>query len=779
MLYSWNEEKMSFIPTVQKMRISGHTTELLSGIVIFFLDCGNSTRFLQNFVDSTYAGSKFPGQVALADAVSTLLASLQAHLNDAASKQRSLLQLQALFRPANSVLTCFRRIVANVSGTRSDESMLSIVFEEIQLLEHRPSSLKEILIEVLSRVSRPWLEFMGEWVGLERETGLSLTKEGTRKSFVNIEDRYWVDGQGLEQHEKDFVLDYDKVPSFISPEDARSIFEVGRSFRLVREHHRNHPLARPDIIASAVPPTLQWEFSWGDIVQVEAKALQYEKDLSAAIQQMSRESTKPSGLQSQQPSLSSKSELNYFGQHEAGMKEHILASIDLFNQPLPANILPDALSSILDTYLSLGGQTVEDGESLFSPPTSLIPSLSFNPIISAQARIVNGTCMRMFFMSHRLRDHISIQRSFHLLGNGVFSSRLSHALFDPELETAERQRGVARSGGIMGLRLSGRETWPPASSELRLALMGVLTESYVSSQPLNKSQSNGYTSRQASLPGDLSFGVRDLSEGEMEKCMDADSIEALDFLRLSYKPPAPLEAVITPVILYKYDQLFKLLLRVIRVLYVVSALHRDAKNRKSNWQGVDCISQRFRIEALHFVSSISSYFFDTGIEVTWRIFEHKLDRIEDRIKADDNVSLGYNEGLDKLRDYHERVLDRIMFALLLRKRQQPVMQLLEEIFALVLQFAKQSRKRAADLDVDGGANDDVRNLYKSFHKKVGIFITVCGGLSEKKGYGDRHPTQGSGPGELFDIGDLGEENTIAQLLTKLGMSNFYSSSITV
>jgi hypothetical protein len=238
-----------------------------------------------------------------------------------------------------------------------------------------------------------------------------------------------------------------------------------------------------------------------------------------------------------------------------------------------------------------------------------------------------------------------------------------------------------------------------------------------------------------------------------------------------------LEAILTPVILYKYDQLFKLLLRVLRMLYVVSALFRDATDRTSYWQGIDFVAQRFRIEAHHFISCISCYFFDTGIESTWRVFERKLDEVERRIEADDNLALDQNEGLDKLRDYHERVLDRIMFALLLRKRQQPVMQLLEEIFSLILQFSKHSRQRALGIKRKTGADDEVRQMYVRFRKKVGVFISVCKGLSEKTGYGEKKSMDDLDQGGLFGGGDLVEVNTIAQLLARLDMSDYYGRSV--
>ena len=81
--------------------------------------------------------------------------------------------------------------------------------------------------------------------------------------------------------------------------------------------------------------------------------------------------------------------------------------------------------------------------------------------------------------------HLGLQRSFHLLGDGVFVSRLTAALFDPEQASTERERGVMRSGTGMGLRLGSRGTWPPASSELRLALMGILGDCYQATQLRN------------------------------------------------------------------------------------------------------------------------------------------------------------------------------------------------------------------------------------------------------------------------------------------------------
>src|SRR5579871_2396255 len=90
-------------------------------------------------------------------------------------------------------------------------------------------------------------------------------------------------------------------------------------------------------------------------------------------------------------------------------------------------------------------------------------------------------------------------------------------------------------------------------------------------------------------------------------------LEALDFIQLLYKPPFPLDAVITSSILEKYDRIFLFLLRLFRMQYVASQLFRDAASRTSFAQGTDPLAQRFRIEAHHFITTIAGYIFHVSI----------------------------------------------------------------------------------------------------------------------------------------------------------------------
>lgn len=301
--------------------------------------------------------------------------------------------------------------------------------------------------------------------------------------------------------------------------------------------------------------------------------------------------------------------------------------------------------------------------------------------------------------------------------------------------------------------------WPPASSELRIALMGILTESYCDS-PEGKHRSERGRDK-GELPGDLSFAIRnDMSDAELEICMNKDGLEALDFLKVHYRPPKPLDVVITESVLEKYDRLSRLLLRGARVGFVVKEMmqhRREDMRKKKRFAGV---VQRFKIEAFHFVTTVFGYFANS-IEELWVAFEKRLDVIENSI---DCYDVGRQvEGVHRLRSLHEEVLDRILAACLLRKRQELVMRLLEEILGLVLDFARMARDEGDAEDKEG----EVVKRYKAFRKKVRVFVTVCRGLQDQKSMADRKG--------LFDGGRKGEErgNGIGRLVLALEMNGWY------
>lgn len=756
-LFSWSSERRTFTATLELFKIPGYAGGSLTGITRLCTLCGEASRRLQAFVDKMYTTNSTSSRIALANALDRLLLVVQDELGMRGLQTRSILQLQSLVRPVYTLLSYLQRLVAKIKRSTSDSALLSMVYTEAQSAESSEPFLRDTMGELLRMVSKPWTDLVEEWVGLKKEEGIPITKDGPGKGFVRVDDNMWVDDQGFELAEPDYFLDMDNMPSFVPDELAQAIFETGRNLRFLQSYHPQHPLSSHSAIAAAKAPELEWEYDWESITRVEEKALAFHHAVSETLRK-SRAVNEASHQFSldELPREDNSAVLQYFGKDVAQMEESVLASMAYLDRPTQKTESWDKISKILRDQLFKARVEPNTVGIDFSPHWSLIPLVSFGPLIYAQARLVNRECLRLLFLKHNLREHLRLQRAFQLLGNGMFSSHLSNALFNPDMDTTERQAGISRSGGNMGLRLASRDSWPPASSELRLALMGVLQDSYITGWKKTTSSQ----SEPSELPGDLSFAIRDLTPEEMEACMDPDSLEALDFLRMSYKPPSPLFPIMTPAILVKYDKIFKLLLRILRMLFVIDQLFRDITSSASHWVEVDDVSLRFRIEAHHFVSNVARHFFDTGIEKPWHGFEAWLDKVEVNLAERDDAKVQSSTvSPDRLGEQHERTLDDIMTALLLKKRQQPVLKLLEEIFALILRFAKEARLRAEGAE---GSDQEIKDLYKPFREKVEVFITVCRGMTEKAGYGQKRD------------GGRAAENPIVMLLLMLDMSNYFT-----
>lgn len=160
-----------------------------------------------------------PSVIALSDAVSIMLATLQGYVSSSLSSVESIIQLQSLLHRPGLVITCFMEIVSGVAPLSSDEQVLSKVYEKVQQLEDKSIWLRGVILEVLSRVSKPWLNFVGEWVGLHKELGIEMSKNGSGKGFVGIEQKSWIDDRGVEMSAADYVCWYHLTSSWYGKTD--------------------------------------------------------------------------------------------------------------------------------------------------------------------------------------------------------------------------------------------------------------------------------------------------------------------------------------------------------------------------------------------------------------------------------------------------------------------------------------------------------------------------------------------------------------------------------
>ncbi|OJD34405.1 gamma-tubulin complex component gcp6 [Diplodia corticola] len=828
-LFRYEQTQHAFAQAIHDQRMSGFSLVSAQNLIRDFLRGGSAFKSLREFADRTRgAQNTFPSKVALATAIETILSTMENHLGSQRNAVSSLLQLEQLFRRSHQILLKVQAVTDEVKPLSTNEDLITLLYTHVHDMEQDDTWLRSVFLDILKSVSNPWLEFAAEWAGLRRGFKTGFTKGDVKHTFVGVEETS--EDQNEPRPPPEHFYRSENMPTFIPDEDGRTLFETGKSLRFLEVHHPSHPLCAPHKVGLHAPP-LDWKFGWEDMESIAAKAKNYERSLAEAIRKY-----KPTSTDHEQFARRSSDDGTDTRpvMEPANYEREILDTIDVFDQD-PAHEESASATTLHSLVLSsISPQSHPDkGVYTFAPPIALTPTLSLTPLFRAQARLVNATTLRLFFRSHNLRLHLSLQRQYQLLGDGMFMYRLTSALLSPELETAERRRGTVRTGAPMGIKLGSRSTWPPASSELRLALMGILSESYHSSRLYRSAKNHASYKKQEKrlretpdLPGNLSFSIRVLSNDEIEKCMDPNSLYALDFLRLQYTPPPPLNLVMTASALDKYDSCFRLLLRIVRMLFVVNHQLPREGGVAGVWE-----SRCFRNEAHHFVSAVSAYFFDSGIGETWQAFEAGLDGLERRMRTEDECGDGDDEvggtdgdssfgrlvveGLESVRAAHEECLDRVMFALLLRRRQQQVMRLLEEIFETILAFAKRasgssssnggaySSGGAAGAAASGPAGGrqggggqqltavavsaeearEVREMHMLFRSKVNVFMTVCRGLTGKRG-SRRAAAAGRGAGVGLLLGGDGrdvvveEENTIDRLLLKLEMNGYYGAPVT-
>lgn len=749
-MFSFDVAKQSFDCHLGQLITSGYSVQSFQSLTSVFITCGNHFVKLQSFVETAYRGrSSCPTRIAVAATTAFISSFLLDHLGRSSKHIKSVLQLRLLFDRPEQLLNSLSSLIAKLPSNKNDEEFLSVIYGFIQDLEFSDSWLRMVFRSFLTQTSKPWLEAAGSSIGLK----------GSRHSGVATPLLPFYLAKNDDKITSGVLAESQIMPTFISELDGKAILKTHESLELLRSNSTDHVLTSPNTPYSLDPPQLEWTFERTDIERIEAKAKAYQANVMLLM------SGTNAANQNHVPTISPFPKSPYacvmdpFAVPEELLQAQLKESFGLFDlssADMDQDNEVDALRQGL-THAMSEDQDDARSDELFGPPLCVSSMRSLSPIISVQARLVNLACLQLLFREHKLRDHLHIQQQYHMFGDSNFTSRLSHALFDPERMSAERRKGHGRTG-MMGLKLGTRSSWPPASSELRLALMGILSESYKDS--IGRKM---LSDRSGELPGGLSFAIRDISELELQLCMNPDSINALDFLRLTYKAPPPLDAVITLSSLEKYDTIFKLLLRVNRMLFVVTQLATNTRSLVRRGKFVALYTRRMSFEAHHFVFTICDYFFNVAIGAAWNDFDRDMAEIERKVSDISAYEFSTYESVDHLRLLHEQVLDKIMFSLFLRQRQHHAMEFLDRAFRQILELIRPDRAGPV-LGGSLGAIDE--NTYHDFRDNVRLFIDACTRLSEKgNGHASRQGNEDDGA------------SAIDQLLLALGMNDFYSRPV--
>lgn len=759
--FRYNDQDKRFEQVLHGIRVSGVSAAALNGVTDEVLQCGTNMQKVRRFAEKIPMRSNEPSVMcSFSSAMAVIIYTLENQLARCSAGARSLLQIRALFERRGELVGALANMVEAVEGAASDAQIISIVLERTAHFSQTYSHLEQLFREIVYRISEPFLRHVESWVGFRSETSALNELATTGRSFVALERHEHRPRSGAsKRNEVEYSYRSYQMPSFIPADQARLIFESGRSLRLLKRSHPQHPVASEDLCDTS--PKFECARTWKDIERIQGKAHDYERRLRSEIRKYNR------GVVSSHNEIKG-SEHSDPQEQEAAIVAGTFELFDIDDSGNTTGLLEhhsekDKIGQLLDNNTNNDTRELEQ-EGSFGPDLVSSLYLSIAPLLSSQALLIDFSCLHLLFKEHGLRDHLNLQWRFQLLGDGFFTSRLSHSLFDPEMASGERKSGKVRNSVHTGLRLGSRDTWPPASSELRLVLMGILNECYDGGDHTSETESR----KEREIPGGLNFSIRELTDEEIIKCRDPNAIEALDFLRLHYTPSAVLETIITKRSLSKYDTLFRHVLRLLRMVSVVKGLIRDSTARDSLSGDTRNVFQKFRIDCQHFVLAVSDYSFHVGIGSTWQRFQETLARIDTCLsRGDIEGTIDAAHSVPSLRDYHEDILDQMLFSLFLSPRHADAARLLEGIFGTILVFAPLSR-----LDGLRGVRHEseatVYRLYATFRKQTSAFVGYLRGLDSAK----ESSKSGGRFGKMFASREA-PTGVFEQLLARLDMKRYY------
>ncbi|KAF9467451.1 gamma-tubulin complex, DGRIP91/SPC98 component protein [Collybia nuda] len=427
-----------------------------------------------------------------------------------------------------------------------------------------------------------------------------------------------------------------------------------------------------------------------------------------------------------------------------------------------------------------------------TPTLSHLTSLVFAQLVQHASRL-SSALLNLFLSSTdtlNFQAHLELLRSYLLLTAPPFKSRLAAALFSDSDDSDQTNKGHSMS--IRSLRrkpnkksseshsqlpwavglasaLLERETWPPVGADLSFFLRTVIVDSFEFGKD-HLEENSGRRRVQEEAEYRLGFAIRDLPvDPGRDKWLNPLSIEALDFLYMDYKPPHPLEVLITPEVLSKYQRMFAFIIRLMRVESALNALFRMTRPTSKPLFPTLAPSNKlllhFRFTAHSFVSALSGYVFDTTIRGNFDLFISQLSSSDAPPVFTDVFALAKK---------HSTLLDDILSACLLRSGQRAVGDLLRQSLELILEFINvvgelfrgRIEEYQAALMIDGAS--------QKFYTKMVTLTKVLKGLVDKNVSAAKIPLQGSLPGGDLIRRPVGGADALYHLLMRLDLGSWWS-----
>ncbi|KZV70666.1 hypothetical protein PENSPDRAFT_578992 [Peniophora sp. CONT] len=766
-----------------KFVVDGWDTLLLASYLQRFVNIGCALRRLDVFIESLRESKDGPTIYSFSHALLLVVDLYRKKL--AASESEALWdhmssRLWAELEEAEEVLLVLTAMCGRDISHAADEypefprsatALLSTIYGylEDKRLHHASRVVVAVLSYILTSTSVEYFALLGKSVSYNQDDSDTNPSDPLDAA---AEPDYDEDSDENDK-ESDRNDSDNPFPTFFSSSTIAIITRARVSLQLLRTAEPHHPLLH----AAYHQRALQWIWTVGEV-----EALADDRVMTPRTVHQSFAST--------QDSLDDRSKGSETTLREFDPVANVLDQFRVFDLD-PSNTAHDAdephaaVQMFIDTFPS-------DLPAL-TPTLTHLFDLVISPLME-HCSSISSALLKVILSPSRplhLPTHLRLVRDHVLLTSPIFKRRLGHALLSDSdswesessssLALAKRSSGrstpVAVSGDTwavgLGLGLIERTSWPPGGSDLSYYLRTVIVDSLEIPDTLDRSTISAEVQARARILSEaefrLGFSIRDLPTGAGRDRWLDPCCEALDFLLMTYKPPAPLDVVITDNALSKCQRIFTFAMRLLRVQHACAALYRMTRDTRAPLFETHAVVNRhllhFRFMAQNFVDTLVSYVFDVAIRGNYDAF---LDRLE-------APSVPFSD-ISAVAEEYSGMLDNILSACLLRSSQRSISDLLRGLLELVLDFCTLcGEMRRSNLE-EYKAVPIFEEVFARYRRRMLSLVNALKNIVEKQSASSYLPADYAhlalGADERFASGATGN---LYQLLMRLDVNDWISS----
>ncbi|XP_065363723.1 gamma-tubulin complex component 6 isoform X2 [Calliphora vicina] len=265
--------------------------------------------------------------------------------------------------------------------------------------------------------------------------------------------------------------------------------------------------------------------------------------------------------------------------------------------------------------------------------------------MSTHLELVNNEVMRMFLQDLKIIDHFRSLRNYYFMMDGEFGSIICD--------------------GIIGKLEDGATPEKLLNYQILHSILDTALGSSITGKDKNAEN--------------LSFIVNDVPEK-----FELNSPDVLNNLSLSYRINWPLNLVLNPETLEQYANIFKYLIRVRRISWILERAYQILKEAVKQHGSAILKSPQYRHVQLirhkfyHFVHALQNHITANALQASWKTFKDELmttKTIEDIYRK------------------HATYIKRILFLCMLNKRSAEFYNTIENVFKISLRFYNNLKSR--------------------------------------------------------------------------------------